>query len=262
MNTVGLMSDLDRALQDLNAQFQIAWNEAERLGISTAKLGREFNRQAATLVQQDRLQRHDIMQSVGLIDEFDRAILDLNANLQIAWQEAERLGISTDKIHQEFARLADEINRAREARIDELALSITSPFEQLSEPLREFQSELDRALLNPKNQAASAQAEFRRIAAEAAAGNTEAIRQLEQAGQTYIEEMGRFGASPAQAEAIKEVSAAVANALSQVERARIEAESGFEAEIRLASQREVDTLYELIAEVRLVGEEIKRLRRV
>ena len=261
MLMVGATTDLGAALGNLNAEMQIAWNEATRLGISTANLNREFQLQANILTQQERLRRHGIMESVGQINEFDRAIMDLNANLQIAWNEATRLGISTANLHQEFARGVAAIQRQMRDQIDSLALSIIEPFERLRGPLEEFGRELQFALGNPMEQMQSAAEQFRAISQRALGGDLAAIEQFQGAGQRFIDEAGRFGASPGQVAAIEEVAAANRQLIENVDVATREASAGVEDTIRIASQREIDTMRELIDVGREQIDELKRLRR-
>ena len=261
MVMVGAMTEFSAAIGNLNAQTQVAINEAARLGISAAGVHLEFARRVAVLTQQERIRQHGILETVGVIDEFDRALLDLHANMTIARVEAERLGFSTAGLDAEFARLAAQIERQRQAQIDELALSITSPFEQLLDPLREFIQELNLGNMNPAGQMQAAGEEFRRIAALAEAGSTVAIQQLQGAGQAFISQAERFGASPGGASARIEVQNVIESVMGSLEAAQREASATVEDVIRQASQREVDTIRELIDVGLQQIEEIKRLRR-
>jgi hypothetical protein len=261
MEMVGATSSLGRALGDLDAEMRKAWIEAERYGVSTANLARTHHLAAQQLIQEDRLRRHASLEAVGLWSPLQRALGDLDAQMNLAAIEAERLGYSTAGLAAEHQRLAAAIIREHEATVDALALSITEPFEQLLDPLRQFAQQLTFGNLNPAGQIQAAQEEFERIASLAMAGSTTAIQQLQGAGEAFIAQAERFGASPGGVAAREQVRSVVESVMTSISEAQAEAMLGVEDVIRQASQREVDTLRELIDVGRLQIEEIKRLRR-
>lgn len=259
---VGNISPLNAALLELELSFQNAHAAATKLGISTAKLAHQHALAAEALRRENRAQEIAISAQVGNISPLETALLELELRFQNAHAAAKALGISTANLAREHKRLAAELVREFRAAQDRLALSIRDPFKDLLDPLREFFSDLAVGNLNPLGQMKAAQDEFRRIAAAAAAGSTTAIQQLRAAGEAYIAQAERFGASPAGAAARTEVASAIERVMGSVEEAQRQASAGIENEIRQASQREVDTLKELVAEVRIVAEEIRRNRRV
>ena len=181
--------------------------------------------------------------------------------MQEASAAALQLGVGTSNVTREHIRLAEALVREHEATIDALALSVTDPFERMLDPLRQFATSLTLGNLNPADQMEAAGDEFRRIAELARAGSTTAIDQLQGAGEAFISQMERFGASPGGAAARIEVQSVIESVMADISQAQREASAGLEDTIRLASQRQVDTLRELISETRVVAEEIKRLRR-
>jgi hypothetical protein len=181
--------------------------------------------------------------------------------MRLAALEAERLGYSTANVAIEQDRLARALIREHEAIVDALSLSIVTPFDEMLDPLRTFFSELQFGNLNPAMQIQTAEEEFRRIAAQAQAGSTTAIRQLQGAGEAFIAQAERFGASPAGVAARTEVANVVDQVMTSLTQAQKEASAGVEDQVKLARERIVDTLRELIAEGQLTREEIKRLGR-
>ena len=151
--------------------------------------------------------------------------------------------------------------REQQLRQDQMALSVVTPFRQLAEPLRAFQDELALGLMNPANQMADAAEDFRRITLAAQGGDLGAIDSFQAAAQRFIDQSGRFGSSPAQVAAIEEVQQANRDLLNKIADAQRAAEAGMEDVIKRASQREIDKMSELVSEVRIVAEEIKRLGR-
>ena len=261
LEAVGLWDPLTRALQDLQVQMERAAVEANQMGYSVAQVTKTHRLAAMELIQQDRLRRHASLEAVGLWSPLERALYDLDVQMNLAAIEAKRLGYSTANLSKEHHRLAQAIIREHEAAIDAQALSITAPFEQMLDPLRQFARELTLGNLNPADQMKAAGDEFRRISELARAGSTTAIQQLQGAGEAFIVQMERFGASPGGAAARIEVQSVIEGVMADISQAQREASAGVEDTIRLASQRQVDTLRELITETRLVGEEIKRLGR-
>jgi hypothetical protein len=261
MVTVGAMGSLGKQLGDLDAQMRLARNEAERLGISLANLARAQQLAADDILQNWRLAAHAIGEAVGVWTPLERALGDLDAQMKLARNQAERLGLSTANLTQIQQEATQAIIRQHQAQQDALALSIVDPFQQLLEPLHSFRSELTAGLLNPLQQAEAAAANFRSIANLASGGNTDAIRQVVEAGQAFIQSASATGASPATVRATEEVQGVVERLSTQIATAQAEASHGVENAIATASQREVDTLRELIDAARDQIAELKRITR-
>jgi hypothetical protein len=252
-------------LGPVNAQFRAIEHtfadlraEAQRLGVSTAGLAEEQARANRELQRSLDAERFTLSATVGAMDDFSVAMHLLNLNFQQAAERAQELGIPTANLTREHQRLADAMIREHEAALDAQALSIIEPFERLLDPLRQFADELQFEGLNPAGQMQAAQEEFRRIAELARAGSSTAIEQLEGAGRAFIQQAERFGASPGSAAARTEVASVIESVMGDVATAQREASQGVEEHIDRASQRNVDTLNELKAEVRILVEEVKR----
>ena len=96
---------------------------------------------------------------------------------------------------------------------------------------------------------------------QAEKGNLNAIAELPGAAQLFRDLAGRFGASPLQAQVDKQILNAVSDVLGTVRDAQQEASRGMIGAINRASRAQIDTLQELVAELREVKREIKRLGR-
>jgi hypothetical protein len=282
---IGNISPLQRALGDLQVQFENAWQEATALGLSTdnltaahqaairqvekqfeaqqtvAQVQRESAEDLFKAAQQRRLETHALREQIGLWTPLTRTLSDLQVQFENAWHEADALGESTKQLTKAHEAAREAVIRQHQAQIDAMALSITNPFEQLMEPLRALGIELDRSLLNPLDQFNAAAQNFRDIAAQALAGNTTAIQQLDEAGQQFIATATSVGASPAQAAATREVQNVLQQVMGQVENAQAQASRGVEGAIWGANQRVVDSLAELIVVGRQQIEEMRRLQR-
>src|SRR5690606_9976203 len=164
----------------------------------------------------------------GEINRFDREMTDLVERFEDAARKAEAFGISTAGLAEAQARATAELQRRQQAELDAMALSVIEPFRRLAQPLEALKTQREFSLLTPAEQAARAAADFRRLAAEAEAGSTVAIEQLVGASQLFIEQSGRFGASPAQVAAMQEVQNVLANVLTQIGQAQTEASEGIE----------------------------------
>jgi hypothetical protein len=252
---------VDRALADLQVQFENAWQEAVRLGQATNTLAAAHTRAAQAVFNQFRLEAHAFREFAGTWTPLQRELADLQVQFENAWLEANRLGESTANLAKAHQQAAEAVIRQHQAQMDAMALSITDPFTQLLEPLRALGIELDRSLLNPLEQFNASAQNFRDIAAQALAGNTEAIQQLEQAGRQFIATATSVGASPAAAAATREVQNVLQQVMGQVQDAQAQAGRGIEGTIWAANQRVVDTLGELIVVGRLQIEEMRRLQR-
>lgn len=261
----GHLAPIQGPIAAINEQFREMAIAARNLGLGQGHLMAIEKARAIAIkeaVQQDRLRRHASLEQIGIYSPLTRALKDLDVQMQLARIEANRLGYSTALVAREQQRLAAEIIRAHEAQVDAMALSIRQPFQEMLDPLREFFGELQFGNLNPAGQMQAAGEEFRRIANLAKAGSTVAIQQIQGAGEAFIAQAERFGASPGGVAARAEVASVIQQVIGSVEQAQRQASAGLENVIRQASQREVDTLHELVAEVRFVAEEIRRNRRV
>lgn len=261
MLAVGATNEFNYAIMQLQVFFEEAEAKARELGISTANLTKEHERQIELLVQQERKRRHGILETIGLINNFERRIGDLHADYQMARIEAQKLGFSMAEFDKAYKRHLDAIRREWEQHIDDLARSIVEPFRQMLEPLQFQEQDLSYMLLNPLQQFQKSGEDFHDIARRALAGDLNAIAQFEDASRRYIEEAGKSGASVAQSAAIGEVLEYNRQLQDVIINAQREASAGVEEAIRRGDQRKIDTLKELIAEQRLTREEIQRLRR-
>ena len=257
----GVWTPLQRALADLQVEFGNLWHQADRLGISTRNLGKIHQAAIDQLMRDERLRIHAAGEAVGVFTPFQRQLMDLQVQFEQAAVEASRLGLSIGKVvetHQEAIRA---LQRQQQAQIDAMALSITNPFEQLLEPLRALGIELDRSLMNPLEQFNASAQNFRDTLARARAGEVDAIEQLDEAGQNFIATATSVGASPAQAEATREVQAGLQEVMGQVQNAQAQASRGIEGAIWGANQRVVDTLRELVVVGQQQIAEMRRLQR-
>jgi hypothetical protein len=260
----GNASPLTAQLIQLKQQFADLARRAEELGVSTKGLAEAYKAAKHELVELRRAEKAlaalDIRTLAGRITPFERQIKDLELQFAEATKRANEFGISTEGLKGALRTATAELKKAQAAQIDALALSVTDPFKQLKDPLQEFLTGLQFDNLNPAGQIQAAQDEFRRIARLAEAGSTTAIEQLVGAGQAFIEQAGRFGASPAQAAARQEVIAVTKAVLDSVEKAQRDASKGIETAIAKAERSIVDTLKELIGVGQDQVKEIRRLR--
>jgi hypothetical protein len=251
--------------RDLSETFSTMESEARKFGVSIEGLAEARQRETEALHRQIRLQEITIGAQVGNIDDLDAALLTLNVQMQQSAAAAVAMGIPLTNITAQHLRLANALiaeaaaaERAAEAQADALALSIVEPFKRLADPLTAFGAELETSLLNPLGQMQDAAEDFRRITELARAGDLTAIGQFQAAGERFIEQAGRFGASPAQVSAIQEVAGANRDILAQIKDAELQAQRGIEDAVARAAQKQVDKMSELIAEVRVLVEEVKK----
>lgn len=273
--TFGQRSPLSAQLARLRLQFDEAGARAAQLGISTVGLAtafadaqREIRVQEAARQRQLALEKITLGVTVGARSPLSAALAQLKLDMEVAAAEAKRLDISTANLTKTYQKQRDEIihqdllqRRALAKQKDAMARSITEPFQQLRDPLLAFSKELQFGTLNPAGQMEAAQKEFRRIATLAQAGSTSAIQQLEGAGRAFIEQAGRFGASPALVQANLEVRNAIEAVNAELIAAQKAASRGVEDAIYKADRNNVNTLREMILELRLVADEVKRLGR-
>jgi hypothetical protein len=90
--------------RDLTDTFAEMEAEARRLGLSTAGLPEELARATAALSRDIRLQQHGVMEMVGVFTPLDRALSDLQVQMEAAASEAARMGISTAGVVAEHQR--------------------------------------------------------------------------------------------------------------------------------------------------------------
>lgn len=228
--------------------------------------GRTPEQQLELLASAIELERA-IEDLTGAVTPFRRQLMDLRTEFAEMEARAKEFGISTKGMAKALREAEDALRdqqraerEAARAQIDQLALSIVSPFEEISGSLEAFQRSLAFEGMNPREQLAAAAADFERIAALAERGNLGAIAQLEGAGRLFIEQSGRFGASPAQAAAREQVSGVITDVLQEVEQAQREATRGVQDEVARGNKRIVDTLGELIRVSQDTADEIKKLR--
>ena len=268
----GAVTPFQRAMRDLRTEFAEANARAKEFGISTKGMGRALREAEEELREQRRLERRGLRLQLEEVlgggnslnvaiagirlrfDELEESARNLNIPLKLV-REAERAAI------RQAIESAKELRAQQQAALNAAALSIGDPFEALSDPLRDFQQELDRTLLNPAQLLARAQADFDRLAREARGGDLGAIAELREAGQFLIQESGRFGSSPGQVEATREVRSVISDVLRDVDRAQREAGRNVQDEIRRASRAEIDTLRELVNVAQETADEIRKMAR-
>ena len=135
---IGNITPLQTALLNLNLQMQEAHASARALGVSTANIARQHKLLAEALIRQSRSDFFNTAERVGAISPLQNALQQLNIEMQEAYASARLLGVSTANISKEHLRLVDVLRREHEAAIDAQARSITAPFEQMLDPLRQF----------------------------------------------------------------------------------------------------------------------------
>jgi hypothetical protein len=247
---------LGSALSDINDQFSELTATASKFGIALDGVGVAQQRAQAMAINQNRLEIHALDEMIGNVTPLQRALGDLAVQFENAGHEAGRLGRSTANLQREYEEAAAEIVRQANAVNDAALLGAMSPFEQMLAPLRQLGIELNTSLLNPMQQFEAAAQNFRDVANAAASGSTDAIQQFDEAAKSFIQTATTVGASPGQVAAVQEVQAARDALVAQLEDARRESQRGFERMFQIASDREVDTLRELIAEVRILAKRL------
>ena len=94
-------------------------------------------------------QRSAIQSQLGLISVFDDQWNQLSASLQQAQVEAQKMGLGIIDLTNIYTQEATKLQRQQQQIIDQAALAIIDPFQQLIGPLRDLGIELDRSLMNP-----------------------------------------------------------------------------------------------------------------
>lgn len=203
-------------------------------------------------------QIRDLVRGAG---RFTREVEDLAKQFTDARDRAREFGISTAGLADAQKRATAELKARQQLEINQLALGVIAPFEQLLAPLEAFKQQLKFADLSPAQQLAAAEQDFRRIAELSRAGSTIAIGQLQGAAELFVRLSEQVRASPGGASARAEAFGIVESVMADLKRAQAEASRGLEAEIQRASRAEIDTLKELIQVGRDTVAEIKKLRR-
>jgi hypothetical protein len=195
--------------------------------------------------------------------EFDQQVEALSTQFFDLRSNAKRFGISLDgvaeantKAYRDLVKAREEQRKAQDAAI----LGALDPFRQLAAPLEALQKQLEDAALSPARQFASAQAEFQRIAGLAEGGDLGAIADFNAVAARFIELAGQVGASPGQADAIRQVQAALPDILAGIKEAEEDAASDVVNELTRLRREVVDTLHEMVEEQRLTIRELKRTR--
>jgi hypothetical protein len=236
---------------------------AQALGFRTGAIaghGRTPEQQLALLNEAIQLRR-TIEDITGAVTPFRRAITDLRTQFAEMKARAKEFGISTEGMSKALKEAEEAIREQRRAEENALALSVTDPFKNLLAPLDAFTRDLELSQLNPAALFERAQKDFRDIARRAAAGDLDAILQFEDAARFFIEQAGRSGASPAVADAIREVTAANEGIKDEVREAERKASKGIEDAIGRAERSQVDKLDELVGEVRKLARELSQSRK-
>ena len=261
----GAIPSFGQELDELNRRFVELRTQARALG-GDVRILTLAQREAIAALQEQRkaqLQAIDIAGQglTGLDLTFGQELDALNRRFVELRAQARALGGDVRILTLAQREALAHLKREQQLRQDQMALSVGAPFKQLLTPLQEFQEELGLGLMNPAAQMQDAAADFRRITLAAQGGDLKAIESFQAASQRFIDQAGRFGSSTAQVAAIEEVQRANRDLMAKIEAARREAEAGMEDVIKRASQREIDTMRELIEVGRQQIEEIKRLGR-
>jgi hypothetical protein len=227
---------------------------AKALGFKTAEILRGDAEQALKNLETAIQTRRSIEDLTGAVSPFERQLEDLENQFQDVEAQAKGFGISTAGLSTALAKATEDLKKAQDAALADLL----TPFEQLADPLRAFQTQLEFSLLNPLEAFQRAQADFERIAGLAQVGDLAAIGQLQGAGQLFIDLASRVGASPGAAAATAQVQASNAEVLAKIEDAEREAGADITDAIDRARKEEVTTLRELIDKVDELIRETKR----
>lgn len=244
------------AIQQAKEASRAAEREADRQRQADREAAREADRQRRT----DRATARSRIVDLTAGSDYERELAQINQTFREAYKLAREYNLGERGLAAAKREAIRALKLQQQAEIDALALSVVEPFLALSDPLRAFVDDLERSLLSPVELFKVAQADFRDTARRAQAGDTDAIQQLDEAGRFFIEQAGRFGASPAQVEATQEVLHATEGVTKQVDISMREATRGIRDEVRLADRHNVDTLKELGAKLDDVVREIKRMR--
>jgi hypothetical protein len=268
MQGLGIIDDYEAEQRLLNNRFAEARLLAKEYGISLKQVAEAQKIATAQLKLQHQNERVEFLRSLGIITDYTAQQRLLRIQFAQAKLVAAQYGISIAEVERAQKRASEELAAAERQRrrdmrlqIDDLARSITDPFEQLIEPLRAFGIELDRSLLNPLQQFEAAAQHFRDLAKRAMAGNIEAIEQLDEAGRDFIATATAVGASPGAAAATAEVQSTIDAVMANLTDAQKEAMEGLEGVIRDANRRQIDKLEELIDAARDTKAAIDKLNR-
>lgn len=258
--------ELQLALLGIDLQFVSLKAAARELGVSMSlvnkaeaaakKQARQAAADAKASARADALANRQSL----LGSEFQNELAELNRVFKEARIEANQFGWSINRLNDAQTLATRALKARHQAEIEQLALSVVEPFLALSDPLRDFVDDLEQTLLSPVELFRRAQQDFRETARQAQAGDIDAISRLREEGAFFIEQAGRFGASPAQVEATQEVLHATEGVTQQVDISMREATRGIRDEVRLADRHNVDTLKELGAKLDDVVREIKKMR--
>ena len=113
---VGAFTPLTRRIYDLQVQFENAWYEADRLGVSTAHLAQAQREAEAAVVRQWRAQVHAIGQQIGAYTPLERQIGDIHLAFEEAAAQARALGLSTARLNQARHEEVEAVKRQYRAQ--------------------------------------------------------------------------------------------------------------------------------------------------
>ena len=260
---IGEPLTVDERFDALMDQFLELRKQTRALGGSLTELTAIQKRATAAFLAQIEAEKRAVIaqaqQLTGRPLTFGQEWDALMAQFTELRKQARALGMDLGALTEIQKEAQAQLIKQQQATRDTMLLSIVEPFKQLLEPLQAFAKELTTGNMNPLGQMEASRTEFERIAALARAGDVNAIQQLQAAGQAYIQQMERFGASPAGATAREDVLAVVNDIMANLSEAQKQASSGVEGAIAAAADRQVDTLNELIAVGRQTVAEIMRL---
>ena len=264
VNAVLQQSQVRVNAKDFDPNVQ-AFAASQRIGPAAQALG--FNANAITgggqAPAQQQLQNLETALQVqraiedltGSVSTFDRQTEDLADQFSDLEASAKRFAISTDGLAAARNKAAAELQKTQDAALK----ALLDPFEQLDQPLETLQKQLDFLGKNPAQQFAFAQQDFERIAADALAGSTTAIGQLVDAGQLFAQQADQFGASPAVATAIDEVQGVLQAVRDEIAVSQAEASEGIEDAVDRARRDIVDTLAEVVDQIKKMAGELRRM---
>ena len=179
-----------------------------------------------SFLQNERIRRHALLETIGALHPLDRALFDLDAQMRLASIEALRLATRPANLRRSISvwllRSSENI-RPRSMPRRSPSPRHSSRCWIRSAPVRPGPDVGQSQSSGPDE---AARDEFKRIAELARAGSTTAIQQLQGAGEAFISQMERFGASPGGAAARIEVQSVIESVMADISQAQREASAG------------------------------------
>lgn len=251
-------------LRSINQQFTEARSKAREFGLSVNALNAAETKAIGNLRDQAHKQIASTIalgdRTSGPVQAFKDELEGVGEAFDDARDLARALGRSLNDLNAAEQRAVQNLKEAALEQLGTQALDVSRRFDAILDPLREFQTELRASVASPTEAFRLAREEFERTAALARGGDLAAIANLPQLGKTFLEQATAFGASPGRIAAEKQIQDALRGVIQATEQAQKQAVAGLEAEIRRASDREIDTLNELRTDVQNTVRELIRLR--